>query len=177
MKAKLTCHQAFHQNEPVMAICSEPYCNQNRFNCSNCILSQHKHHIDSMIKIQDIYKGFTPEINWPRDSLLKSLGNYIFQDSKTKFINADFINDELLHNPNKFLNKLFDDLIENLNKKINELRNQILSDVGTFTNPRKYDVDELRKIYNENFNLNPVKHSIESFLANYSSLYYLTIYL
>jgi len=45
-------------------------------NCAHCLLDQHKVHIDSMIKIEEILANKSPlEINnWPKDIQLKNLG-------------------------------------------------------------------------------------------------------
>ena len=62
MENNLSCKQQGHQKESLIAICTEPGCEKSRLNCPTCLLTTHKEHINSMIKIQDIMssKSFDP---------------------------------------------------------------------------------------------------------------------
>lgn len=168
---EIECRHPEHSYQPIISLCSFPLCQLPRLCCMSCILSTHKAHIDFMIKLADILSSTTRApslLNWPKDPLISSLGTYFKELSKKEkggyYEEKPF---ELQQDPFSIVESLLEELQSGFCNRINEIRVLLKGKVRykDFSTPLK--ALSLQQVYEDTFDLNPVKEVLEGYLNHF----------
>ena len=169
----LQCRNPLHSSQPILSLCTDPTCLQSRLCCMSCLIDSHKYHVDSMIKLSDIMSitaPITSLINWPKDPVIKSLSIYFQEVEKHE---KSFYEDKtpILQDPFAIIENLLEELASAVNTRLAEIRFALKErmKVGDFTTP--LNTQKLRQIYEDTYDLRPVRESLMNYLNHYMDYY------
>lgn len=171
--SQIECRHPQHNSQPIISICSERDCHGiSRLCCTSCLLDTHKHHIDYMIKLEDILKlssSIKPLINWPKDPVINNLAIYFTQAQKKEYYNEE--NHLPFESAFNIIEGLLDDLMASFSNKINELRFSLKQKFQSKSFGMPLNTLKLQQIYEDVFDLTPVKGYITNYLSHFCDYY------
>lgn len=152
------CSNREHENKPLIGICTDSACPNNRLVCSKCIQAYHKSHIKEILAFEVLKDANLVTDNWPKESILRDIGTVL----------AKNINHESLEGDKKSLERQIEQTFEHLRLQIDEflhqLKLQVKCEILDKPLANESKLERLKKTYVEYFDLTPVQKLLSQYL-------------